>query len=273
MHTDSRLELVITGVQPCEILLNGGHFGGGLVAGDAGFQTPDDCFKVIPAALPDDGVRSVVLMTEGRPERRIRIADGEGEILRHDADDGPRLMIELNGLADEVARTTEATLPEGVAQQHIVVSARFIAADKVTAEDRGDAEGSEGISRDDAAVYLFRSAARLVEQELLVSEDPDGSERVILNAPVEEVWIRGVIGYDGRTCGVLLIQGSESHEPVGLREGQRREQNRVYQAEDGRGGADAEGEREHHAEGERGGLAELAQGEAEVGKENRREGR
>src|SRR6202012_1216547 len=76
-------------------------------------------------------------------------------------------------------------------------------------------------------------------------------------------------GSCGEAPASELVGGidAEGGEAVGVLVGIGMEKDGVDDAEDGGGGADAEGEGEDCGEGETGGFAELAEGEAGVGEE------
>jgi len=65
-----------------------------------------------------------------------------------------------------------------------------------------------------------------------------------LPAPVQEV------GRRDRPLGVLRRRLVERHDPLGLGEGQRLQEQRVHAAPHGGADADAEGEEGHHGQGE-----------------------
>src|ERR1700751_5471533 len=85
-----------------------------------------------------------------------------------------------------------------------------------------------------------------------------GVEALVLALPVEEVGIG-----DGAFHEVVFVV-EERHQPIGIRIGQRVEQHRVHDGEDGGVGADAKRQRENRNRGEAWRPAQLAQSVAKI---------
>jgi hypothetical protein len=76
---------------------------------------------------------------------------------------------------------------------------------------------------------------------------------------------REEIGVRGRACPLLgIVLHADEDEPLGIGVGQRLQQDRVHNAEDGRVGTDAETERQHGDRGEGGGAAHHPEGVAQI---------
>src|SRR5580704_10402538 len=85
------------------------RFGLRLREGDAGLEAPNQCEGVSPIAhiVKNGGDEEVGIRT--RRENRTKIERG-----RQDADDGYRMIVESDGLADNGGASGKLTAPKGV---------------------------------------------------------------------------------------------------------------------------------------------------------------
>src|SRR5581483_7563591 len=106
---------------------------------------------------------------------------------REDANDGIRLAIEDDGLAEHIAAATEAALPGGIAEQDGTGRVGLVLTGaEIAAEDGRDAEGPEEASADARAIRILH-AVRGLQEEAVGGEDVDGREHGVLALPVEIV--------------------------------------------------------------------------------------
>ena len=147
--------------------------------------------------------------------------------------------VELDGLAQDTRVRVEATLPEPVAQDHRPVRGGiFLGLQEVATEGGLDAEHAEEVGGDDLADQALRLLAPgQVEAPAAVTGE---IERLGLGAGVEQIGqgVREVHAAPG------LVHSSCDYQPIRLGVGERAEHEDVHRAEDGRVGADADGQAE-----------------------------
>ncbi len=181
----------------------------------------------------------------GRAEERRR---------RH-ADDRERDTVERERPADDAGFTAETPLPERVADDgHGAVrsaAALIVGGAEGAAEHRRHAEHvEESAARPDALGELGGAAARQVEAGVGPGDGAIGP----LALPVAKL-------FPDRIGPRPVV---EQHQPLGLADRERLQQDAVDEGEDRAVGADAEGERGHGDQRERGAAAQDAQTVAHV---------
>src|SRR5262245_26090696 len=82
------------------------------------------------------------------------------ETLRHDADDGVRLIVECDATADDVLVTTEVFLPAAIANDRYGIGAGpIVIIDKVSTQQRHDAHDLEVAGADHSRVERLRAVS------------------------------------------------------------------------------------------------------------------
>ena len=119
------------------------HFGVGLLAGDAGFETAEGEDAGMPVAIVGKRVCP-------RSERKKNVGGLEElKAARENADDGVGARVEIDGLAEDFRGAAEAALPQAVAEDDRpgVPPARSSSARKVRPSMGVDAEQGEKAGR------------------------------------------------------------------------------------------------------------------------------
>jgi hypothetical protein len=184
----------------------------------------------------------------------------KGELTRHDPDDRVRHAIDHHTLADHAGTSSEAVVPQAIAEDDDLGGADsiFILA-KVAADLRCDAEGPKHRPRDMAAAYVIRAVtAREVEGRSRVHADV--RERAVVCLPTSEVGVGHRIHVPSAS-GVRLADGDEM---IGVPIGEGTQQHRADAAEDGCVDSDSQRETEHRGRGERRIADEGPDGKTEV---------
>ena len=228
----------------------------GAVQGERALWAPRQAFIAI--VVPPSDMRDPVL--RGLPRVRHAL-----EVRRHDADD--RVVRPLIGrehprprqsqiLAEDVGITVKLSRPKRVADHH---HARPVVPIVVGAEtaphDRRDAQHAEVVRRHALAAHHHHVGARSQSGEV----GPDASQigkDVVGFEHIAVVAVRQAI--DAR---ILQVDVPQFRRRADVR---RPEQHRIDQAEDRRVDADPDGQHEDGDDGEAWGLAEGAEGVAEV---------
>src|SRR5579862_717296 len=148
-----------------------------------------------------------------------------------------------------------------MAEHDGVLAGVLVGEHEVPTELGMNAEDAEKVRGDDVSFEDSSGASGIGEGGRVVVICGDGAKGVILAAPVEEI---GEAETLRRECSCPVVLVLETHEPVGLGEWQRTQQNRVDQAEDAGGCADSESQGEDGGEGEARAFAQLAYGETKV---------
>ena len=207
----------------------------GLGEGDALFQASDR-LQVLAAAA---GVRRGRVVAERRPDlgrlvevrREQRLEGG-----RHHADDLEVLLVHPDLPADDGGVGAEAPPPERVAQDELAPRVRPVVRRlEAPAERRADAEQVEVVRADPHARDALGLAA-LRQRRLPEADDRGRLKGARLVAKVGEGRKPDVVGV------AFGLPVAEEDEPVRRGVGQRLEERRVEDAEDGRVGADADRE-------------------------------
>ena len=216
--------------QCCELRL-------GLGFGHAGLESPDGLHVVEIAPRP---VRFVG--REGRPDLGLA---GEREAIGHHADHIARPAADEERSAQDVRIAREALLPESAAHEHHrVLAGRELIFVEESPEHRLRAEDAREVSRDDSTFNPFRVGALSGEVEVRALPPRESFKGcgVLMNR--EEL--------PGRPRGLREVRASrvDTHQPLGLLEGQRPQEHAVDDREDRGVGADAESEGQQHDRGE-----------------------
>ena len=229
------------------------HVGAGLLDGDARLQARDAVQPwVIAAILPAGVFRR---LADRRPQLD---AARELEVGRHDADHREAAVVERHLLIEDAGVAAEAPLPERVAEHGDRLRARLVFVIGEEAAPQGiDAQRLEQLSRHHAAGQPL-GLARARQVVALAAVDADVLEDLVLRPPVLVVRVS-----DGHLIN-LRARLPQVDEPLGFGVGQRLEQHRIDDAEDGRRRADAERQRQHRDEGEAGVPEQHARAVAQV---------
>ena len=185
----------------------------------------------------------------------------EGKPLGHDADDGVAVMVERDVAADDVAIGAEDRLPGFMAQHHDVSSGLLLVAKKAPPHHGVDPQHAEEIGADGLRLQLPGSAFA-GQGVVVVVIRGERLEGMIARAPVKEIRIAEAVSDVG--LARRSVQHQRRHQAVRLGKRQRAQQYGVDQAEDGGGGADAQGQGQNGGQREGGTLAQLAYGKAKV---------
>jgi len=173
---------------------------------------------------------------DGRPVKRAA--------LRQDANDCIRLLVELDRPIDDRGVGAELRHPEHMTEHHHLVPAELVfAGEKRAAEGCLDAEDLEIVGRDTPTSKLYWLGAagkRHRPARLGGHEVEDG----VVLLPVEEIQRRDAVALSPR--GLL----EHPDDPIGVRIGERFQQDAIDETEDGRVGADPNRQRQdgHSAE-------------------------
>ncbi len=199
----------------------------------ARLQTRDD-LNPVPVA------RAGLLRADLQRRPQLGVAEArEAEARGQDADYRATAAARRDRLADDTLVAAVAPLPELVAQQHDAGAARrFVALDEGSPAQRGHAERVEEVRADRRALHALRAfAAR--EREEGRREAGDRLELRALAPPVEEVRVGSLAPVEL----FLRVRLPEVDEPRRVFEGQRPQERRVHDREDGAVGADAQRQR------------------------------
>src|SRR5690242_1342867 len=192
-------------------------------------------------------------LPDQRPYLYIHI--GKLEPGRHHPHDGEAAAVERDRLPQNIGIAAEARDPEPVAQEgerRALVGGGEPTTDLGTGREHG-----QQVGRDRRGLDLARVSGT-GEVVALRGRGPDTREVVRQRAQVVQVRKRDAEPH------ALEPRGHNLHEPVRFRVRQRPEQHAVNGAEDGRVGADAEGEGEDGDGREGGALGERTDGVAQV---------
>jgi hypothetical protein len=192
----------------------------------------------------------------GRERNRHPECLRHGEVVerrRHHPDDDVRAIVDADGGAEHRGIGGIAGHEQTVAEdRHAVGAGPVFLRPEGTPEDRGHAEDVEEAVRDLRRQHtLGRAAAGDVDADIVgrghVREHVPGRR-----APVDEV--------AGRDLARLTAPDAlHQHDAIRLGKGQRTQDDRVDDAEDGGGGTDAKRDGEHGRGGKAGRLAKLSQ--------------
>ena len=227
----------ILGIFATEILKDEGVVGGEFGAGDAGLETRENV-DVFTAAhgLGDERERSPDIGSAGIG--RAGLADG-GEAARHHADDGERLTVEENRLADGIGIGGEVMLPEVVGDdRNVLPFAGVVGGYEVSANFGSDAEHTEIVG---ARGHSLDVNGGVADGEIVADFGDAGD---VLERRGEGAEAAEFGGGQAHLAGLVFVGLGELDDAVGLREWKRSEENAVDDGEDGGVGSDAESEGE-----------------------------
>ena len=229
--------------------------------GDAGLHPRDDVHDSHRANARNRLIRD-------RRIRDVHLDRGrrKAEAGRHHADDLVRLAAERDAPPDDGCRSAELALPEIVAEhdQLVVRAAHHLFVARNAADFRRDAERVPEPRRDERggdALRLADAGEVGAAHPLDVEVAADVGEHSTPRAPVIEVH-RG--DRSGIGCSLHDLDLPHADELLGIRKGERFEQDAVDDAEDRAVRADPQRERQNRDERERRILGERAQREPSV---------
>lgn len=185
---------------------------------------------------------------------------GRGEVKRgrEHTDDRIRSAVEGNRLAQNVPASAVLFLPGGIAQHHGSGSARqLLVITKVAAKRGSDAESAEEASGYARALCGLRTARR-VQDETGVAISVERSENGVELLPVDVVEIGKIAE---RKEGNAF---EDAHQPRGILIGERFEQGRIDESENGDAGAHAQRQHQSSRASEAGSLSQLPDAEAKI---------
>ncbi len=213
------------------------HVGVGLLETHAGLQSSD----ALIAEVSHLELGAVELLGE----KQVGAVAEKSEISRENADDLPALCVDDEATSENGRIATEMPLPVGVTQNHGErISRRIVLAGEDAPEDRLDPEELQRAVGDAHRVDpLGLPEAR--HRRLAVVPYSDVFENLSLFAIGEVERRRLVDGVESETGGAM----PHPDEALGLLEGERLQQDSVDDGEDGRVGADAQGQGQDGDEG------------------------
>ena len=228
---------------------------------DARLQPPDGAVEVGVTAVARslgvaEGQRDVEV---GGPRR----ADRVGESGWRNADDLPRLLVQVERPANDVRRAAELLLPVRVAEDDdTVASDHFVVRHERPAEDGCDTQDRKELPRDRLRRRVDRFARRGARAEGHVARRGQVLERRLMASPVEIR--RGRREAAAERVGRPRVALDDGDDAPGIVERQSSKHDAVDDREDGGGGADAEREHTDGDERERGRLPESPNRGAEI---------
>jgi hypothetical protein len=237
-----------------EMLRDRIHIGLSLRERNTGLEASDDVSAEIDVAIAERNVRPLAA-------KRVDVATltVEGEVWRHDADDGVVRAVESDGFSGDVEGGAKFAAPEAAAEHDHGSGAKLIVTVVEGAPDDGtDAEDFEEFGGDHVAGDAFGGFAGAKEVVVLVAVHGERGEGLIVALPVEEI---GVVGGSALDAGHSVVHGDEL---AGLGIGQRIEEDAVDHGEKRGVGANAESKSENGDSGEERGLEEHAEGVAQI---------
>ncbi len=191
----------------------------------------------------------------------LGVAVREVEALGGDADHGVRLAVEGQPPADDPGVGAEAALPEAVGEHHDVPGTRpVLLRAEAPPEGRRPAQDPEEPGRDLRALDPLGLDAGRGQAQVGAGEGGHAGERTALRPPVREVGRRGG---EAREAG-RGVAVDQQRQAVGVRIGQRPQQDAVDDAEDRRVGADPQGQGDEGGGGQRRGAGEAPEGDPQV---------
>jgi hypothetical protein len=257
---DNRVELrhdlgTAVGIVGGKRLRQAGHhaFELGLRAGraDSGAQPSDDLDEVRAALRRHRRIRGILdpcVLRHRHPQFGRRRGDREDETQRHDADDREAAAVDRQRRADRIDHATQVSAAKFLTDDHDLRSGPVFIVVEAPSDHRFDAKRGEQVCGHHGAAHVQRrpetgdrETGRVMPGHCL--------ERLSLGTPVEEVRPRHRSGPWGRAP---QVQFAHRDQPIRIRKRQRPEHDRADDAEHGGIGADAEGQREHRGNGERG---------------------
>ena len=161
--------------------------------------------------------------------------------------DRVRLPVEQDRLPEEVEPAAPALAPQRLGQKHRARRAgAVVLGSERTARQRRDAQQREQLARRGGGLDAHGVGSGRGERQVEAAIGGEGLEG-LRGAPLEvqEVGIRGPMAVEARA----RLHAPHREKPVGLREPEGAQERVVDHAEEGRVGADAEGQRGHGQEG------------------------
>jgi hypothetical protein len=185
---------------------------------------------------------------------------------RHDADHRVGLAVEGDGVVQDAPVSGEALLPGGVAQHaHRRGGGGVFGVGEHAAEHRLHAE--QGPDRRGHGALAEHSGFREARQR----GGRAGGEGEVLDAACVPAPLEVIeVGHRHLAVGAIQPVRPDEEDVVAVLIGERMQQHGVDDAEDRRGGTDAQSQDRYHRGGEAGGLGELAQGEAQFREHGRK---
>jgi len=197
------------------------------------------------------------------------------EMWRHHANDSEVSIAQFNRPTQHRRITAEKRLPAGVAQDNhgvtfwnaIFVYWNRLVCGKCPTERWLNAQRCKKVWWNSAPKDRLGEVLRFALQLCAVHPGEDLEGLLVFEQGFEHrrrdaSEVRLAILFTKTACDVVTL--GDLNQPVSNRPGDRIEENRVHDAEDGRVGPDAEREREHGHGGEAGVFRELAEGEFQI---------
>ncbi len=201
--------------------------------------------------------------------RQVDIADAggviEGEAAGHDADDGVWGVVEFKRAADDMRIAAVVALPELVIQHSNVLAGALIVGGLDAASQQSvHTEEASRIAGEVGADDIFRERAT---GDLHISRQQSRADFRSIWRVLQCFKLRFHRREPARLIRVLFVDDDRVHDAICVGVGEGMEQHGVDEREHRRGGADAEGEREHGDGGEAGIAAQCAEAVTDVAAE------
>ena len=178
----------------------------------------------------------------------------------HDANNRVGLAIQLDRLVQNVPVAAEVVLPHLVTQhRNVVFTFLLFPGQKGTPQHRLDAKHLEEVICRADVRKLYRTVGRRLHRGVEVIG--------ITGQRGEGAGLRALVLVTGPGGGLRITAGAAAHDvndAIRMRIGQRTQDHVIDDAKNRGGHAHAEGQREHHGNGESGGAAKLAQRVAKI---------
>ena len=244
-------DVLIFGIVVDELAMNAFEFGLRLDGGDAGAQHSNGNQGTGAAIL------QVLVVTVEGAEDFVAGAHGEGDVRRHNTDDGVRNAIDGDDAADDGGVGMVELPPDAIAEDENAIAIGLrVSGSEGTAEPGMDADYVEEVGSNDDLRGELRIVGSSQGGEL---EDVPGEalERMAAGRVIAEIG-------KGEGGGVRALDGFDGDQTRGIGVRKRAEDDLLDDGEHGGVDADAEAEGDDGGEGEGRGFSELSQGETKV---------
>ena len=236
-----------------EALRNGLHFGSHFHHRDAGLHSPNR-----PILMHASGSDVLPAHIQWNPDVDVYRSQGSNPS-RQDAHDGVLFVVQLEGCSHGVLPAAEMPLPEaGAEQDNVILSGLIFTLLEGPSEEWRDAEEGEEVCLGFGGGSLlgFTCAAGVDASPKAV--ETCSFQGLALRLPIEIIPARKLV------VPRPILALPELHEPVGIMERKRAQQNGINDAENGRVRANSKCQRQRRHDREAGVLRQHAQAVAKV---------
>jgi hypothetical protein len=251
----------LSGISLFQVCVHGIHVGHGLSGSHSRFQVSHRLEKPMFRRTRVQVRRAHLLLVHDRhKEIRSKEHDRSLELRRRHADDGERVLIELNDAADSAWIVVEPGVPICMGEHNIrsAVGAVLVGCVKQTAKVGVNAQHVEVISRRCEAVCGNRIFASIESHSQDHVESGQILEAVVAIAQIDVVGIRLPRG---------IVPVVSSVEALHLRHIQWPQDQAIHDAEHNGVCPDGQRQRQNSSDGETGRFAQLAQRKADIGRD------